>query len=313
MVIQGDSIKFSPLAQTLQLTNAERFTISIMLFWSHPQEESMKVTLTIIMVLLFTLQIVAAEENQLLKRVKFPESNYIITGFGPLKSSHGKSDSTSHNNQVKFKINLAYKVFGSDSSQTGVYLGYTQNSFWNFFDNSYPFNDNNYKPELTVVLETSKNKDTPFKPVLKVSLNHESNGVKGPRDRGWDRILGGIDFCHIQNGGVFGGLDLWATVHTNKNNSDIRMYAGDGVLKFGYFRLKNDLMLWGISNNTRVCFNNCKFTSNELDFYCNPFRNLSSSWRWMPSFMVQYFSGTGEYLLNYKVHSRSLRIGFTFL
>ena len=274
----------------------------------------MKVTLTVIMILLFTLQIIAEEEeNQLLKRINFTESNYIITGLGSLKSSRDKSDSISHNNQVKFKISLAYKVFGSDSSQTGVYLGYTQNSFWNFYDNSYPFNDNNYKPELTVVLETSKNKDTPFKPVLKVSLSHESNGIKGPRDRGWDRILGGIDFCRTQNGGLFGGVDLWATVHTNKNNSDIRMYAGDGVLKFGYFHLKNNLMLWGISNNTKICLNNCKFTSNELALYGNPFRNLSSCWRWLPSFMVQYFSGTGEYLLNYKAHSRSLRIGFVFL
>jgi phospholipase A1 len=273
----------------------------------------MKVVMTMILVWTFVSIIFSAEKNLVSKRFVFPETNYIITGFGPMKSSANDTNSEAHNNQVKFKISLAYKVFGSDSSQTGIYLRYTQNSFWNIYDQSFPFNDNNYKPELTAIFEPSQQAGCPPEPLFIASLIHESNGATGPADRGCDRFFTGIEFGRVQQGGLFVGFNLWATIHTNVNNKDLRMYAGDGEIKFGYFHYKNDLMLWGFSNESKIRAHDIKFTSDELSFYYNPFRNFRSGLEWFPSIMVQYYSGTGENLRNYKVNSRALRIGFAFL
>jgi phospholipase A1/A2 len=273
----------------------------------------MKVVKAVVLVWIFTAITISAEQNQLSKRFVFPEPSYIITGFGALKSSANDSSAATRNNQVKFKISLAYKLVGSDSNKTGIYLRYTQNSFWNIYDRSFPFKDNNYKPELTGIYEPLRNEGCPPDPIFIISLVHESNGAYGVADRGCGRLLGGVEFGRVQQGGVIVGFNLWATIHTNVNNRDLRMYAGDGAIKFGYFRNKNDLMLWGISNESKIRSHDIKFTSNELTFYCNPFRNFGSGWEWAPTFMMQYYSGTGEYLLNYKTHSKSLRIGLTFL
>jgi hypothetical protein len=86
-----------------------------------------------------------------------------------------------------YKSNFFLFLTHDAREQEALYFGYTQKSFWQVYDkeNSSPFRENNYNPELFLDYRDSLLKETPFGLVF--GLEHESNGQSDPLSRSWNR------------------------------------------------------------------------------------------------------------------------------
>lgn len=69
----------------------------------------------------------------------------------------------------------------------------------------------------------------------------------------------------------------------------------------------------GIGITSAFRYKEPQFVNYEVNAFINPFRNVGTSFHWLPTFMIQFFSGKGENLREYDRHTPSLRIGIAFL
>lgn len=241
--------------------------------------------------------------------------NYFITGFGSERSTDEPSLLAGRSNQVKFRINVNFRLADWRSTRTGLFLGYSQLSFWNIYDPSSPFLDNNYRPELFVYFDAGAlERPAWYKPSLKLALAHESNGMAGERDRGWDRVIETIELGHPPDNRFFATLSLWQVLNRSAREDSYTRYLGNGSLGL-HWRLPfvREMLRLGFSAVSRFIYGAPFVASLELSAYANPFSGFQTDIRWLPSFMVQYFVGTGENLLNYRTRSSALRLGIAFV
>ncbi|MFN7906062.1 MAG: phospholipase A, partial [Pseudobdellovibrionaceae bacterium] len=91
--------------------------------------------------------------------------------------------------------NPSYFVYGEPSSKLQIsfkysplkkiplYLGYTQLGFWHLRDDSKPFKDFNYNPEIFYTLDLN---DSFWKEIDFAPYEHKSNGSDGKNSRSFD-------------------------------------------------------------------------------------------------------------------------------
>lgn len=85
--------------------------------------------------------------------------------------------------EAQFQLSLKQRIGNSH-----VFFGYTQTSFWRVWDSndSRPFRETNFKPEVFYRLRAEKN---PLGPLdLDIGLEHQSNGESQPESRSWNRV-----------------------------------------------------------------------------------------------------------------------------
>lgn len=245
----------------------------------------------------------------------FSQPNYILGGFTDKENVAGSLKLT-QSNQVKININVNYRIIGL-VNRTGFYLGYTQKSFWNFFDYSAPFFDNNYQPELYFFLDNrtvvSDMQTARWVPSLKLALNHHSNGMVDLRDRSWDRAIVGLQFGRNGEAGTMLSLSMWLPLMTGEMNEDIARYAGIGSVEIMHTEKSGSVLHWAANLDTRYRLENASITSVELSLFYNPFHKSESVLRQLPPLMLQAYLGRAETLLSYKRLTRAVRIGFAFM
>ncbi len=85
--------------------------------------------------------------------------------------------------ELEFQISLKYQLFSYP-----VYFGYTQTSYFRWLDaeNSRPFRETNYNPELWYRFRPGRL--WPDWLGLDAGFEHESNGEDVPESRSWDRL-----------------------------------------------------------------------------------------------------------------------------
>lgn len=85
--------------------------------------------------------------------------------------------------EAQFQISFKQRV-----GHTHVFLAYTQSSFWRVYDgnDSRPFRETNFKPEVFYRLREKKNPLGPFD--VDIGLEHQSNGESQPNSRSWNRV-----------------------------------------------------------------------------------------------------------------------------
>ena len=219
--------------------------------------------------------------------------NYIALGFmNNLDGSRAFSGNTA---DIKFEFGAKYQIFrgGRYKFLKHLKFGYSQKSWWDVGEESLPFAESNYNPELFLDFDGEwLGNDVNYQ----LGVEHESNGRGGPLSRSWNRayVQGEIDVSNY----LSLGLKLWNVVEVSDENSDITDYLGNARLnlKIHY----NDMALLNFST---VRGNRTGRFSYQVDFMYNPVSLVNMG------FFLTYYNGYGEALVSYNQKTESLRAG----
>jgi Outer membrane phospholipase A len=215
------------------------------------------------------------------------KDNYFITGVPTNKAINNLTA------DAKFQISIRQRLIKSIMPfETQLMLIYTQKSFWNIYDESSPFADNNYNPGLLLIKPViDKNQ---LLGVASFSFEHESNGRQGLESRSWNYFtLSGIYFF---NAYFYAQVKLWYG-WIGGENPDLFDYRGYGLVALNY-RSFNDK--FGVS----FVINPCKETVNtQLELTFQPNKNANQY------LFLQWYQGYGESLLEYNQYASMVRIG----
>lgn len=204
------------------------------------------------------------------------------------------------NKDMKFQISLKGHLLGVNKQ--ALWFGYTQLSFWQFYDtkHSTPFRESNYEPELIYSYRPEKLSlgSGVTASFLNAGLVHQSNGQSLPRSRGWTRV-------YIQAGlerdfGANGRLALLPRVwkRLSLGNPDIARYLGHGDIELRYCYGQ------GVYSFIK------KLHSHELDL-AFPIPKLFGVQIMDTNLQVQYFNGYGESLIDYNQNHHTFGLGLS--
>jgi len=263
------------------------------------------------------------ESADLVTPVKYDDNDELL--FEPYKDNYFLFLST--RKDAKFQISFKYKIFTNSSEPKKIfgkklfwqkpvwekiYFGYTQKSVWDWLEDSAPFEDHNFNPEIFWCsdeqncnsLDSSGPEDEwSWKIRHYIGYEHESNGQDGSNSRNWNRLY----YRFISWRGPYAiAPKVWLVT------SESEIGSGDYLSQYiGYFELelfarhKNEIAYgatfryaekgWGIL--TDVSF---------------PQRIFDSDSDFNPYWYIQLFNGYAEDLLKYNEKRNELRIGLRF-
>jgi phospholipase A1 len=199
--------------------------------------------------------------------------------------------------QLSFKVKLWSDIVGQ---MADLWVAYTQRSFWQFynFEDSSPFRETDYEPELLLNLRTDYRLLGLRGRFINVGFNHQSNGQSDPLSRSWNRIVANAGF---ERGDFSLLLKGWYRIPesvADDDNPQIEDYLGYGEI-WGYYFWKGNR--FGI-----MLRNNLDFHTNrgavQLEWSFPIFERVSG--------YLQYFNGYGESLLDYNHRVNRIGIGF---
>lgn len=201
--------------------------------------------------------------------------------------------------QLSFEKPISYNLFGLGEIISGAY---TQKSFWQTFEDSSPFRETNYEPELFMQVPYAKSKH--FK-AYKIGFNHQSNGRNENYSRSWNRVYAE---AYFQSSNILIVPKVWYRIPDKgkDDNPDISKYLGYGDLKLIY-PYKKHLFEFILRDNLR--FNSQNKGSVELNwtFPMPKFINSVDSFG-----MIHIFSGYGNNLIDYNRETHKIGFGIAF-
>lgn len=222
-------------------------------------------------------------------------SNYILPytyNFNPneavLREAEPGKDLV--NSEVTFQLSLKVKLWEDVAKQDmDLWVAYTQRSFWQLYDfqDSSPFRDTNYEPELLLNYRTNYSLFGVQNRFINVGINHQSNGQSEPLSRSWNRVVANAGF-EVNNFSFL--VRGWCRIPEDDRHDDnpkIEKYLGYGELWSYYFWKKNRFGLM-LRNNLRF-HDNLGAVQAEWSFPL--FKKISG--------YLQYFYGYGESLMDY--------------
>lgn len=203
--------------------------------------------------------------------------------------------------EVTFQLSLKIKLWQDILGQKmDMWLGYTQRSFWQLynFEDSSPFRETNYEPELLLNLRTDYRVLGLNGRFINVGFNHQSNGQSKPLSRSWNRIVANFGFERDQFYFLLKGWYRIPESAEDDDNPNIEKYLGYGEI-WAYYFWKNHRFGLIVRNN--------------LDFRNNR-GALQVEWsfplvKWVSGYL-QYYNGYGENLLDYNHSVNRIGIGF---
>ena len=217
----------------------------------------------------------------------------------PFAQANGDSDLKDY--EVKFQFSIKAQVFDSILKQQGkVFIGYTNRSFWQLYDqdNSGPFRETNHEPEIFADIEQDRYFGDWKLSLLRFGWVHQSNGQSTELSRSWNRIFGQA-FLEKNNWAF--SIKPWIQVDgdsADEDNPDIVDFMGN--FELGVFRNgQNSAASLLIRNNLR------SENRGAIEF------NLSRELPWNRKLRVlfQYFYGYGESLIDYNAITNRASIG----
>ncbi len=228
------------------------------------------------------------------------KDNYLV--FGRMEMDDNSQPFSGETLDTKFELGLTFSLFeGRRDFQflAPLHIGYSQKSWWNISEESAPFSEHNYNPEIYWLF------DQPKRPLLGkfpfvdiIGFEHQSNGQAGIYSRSWDRSYIQKEVELLPQLSV--SLKVWNILRTDLTNDDIRDYLGNGMLSVIFRPNDRTNLRWRFMRGSQV-----ETWSYTFDiYYRRP--NVNGA------FFIQYQDGYGEALISYKQKSRSLRAGFYF-
>jgi len=170
-----------------------------------------------------------------------------------------------------------------------LYFGYSQTSLWQLYEDSSPFRETSYRPELFVELPYGKKGKTVIKG-FKFGFLHESNGQPVEESRSWNRLY---LTSYFQLGSLFIAPRVWYRIPEDKSdddNPDIQKYLGYGDLTL-IFPYKSHTFKFLFRNNLRFNDDNKGYAQLDWTF---PFFGSKNTFAYF-----QASSGYGDSLIDY--------------
>ena len=221
--------------------------------------------------------------------LKYYEPIYMLFTHDFSKKSDRKADELHF--EFSFERPITYDALGFGEK---ISFAYAQNSWWQITQDSAPFRESNYRPELYVSVLV------PFADELKIGAMHESNGKGGEESRSWNRL-------YAQSTWSADGFSIaprvWYAFWLDRTNEDIADYMGYGDLRASYTFGKQRLSaLW--RNNLH--FDGSNRGAIELNYSFPIFNSGFYGY-------LRYFNGYGESLADYKRSVNKIGIGLSFV
>lgn len=204
---------------------------------------------------------------------------------------------------AKFQVSLAIRLFNPQPDagrRDGLYVAYSQTSFWDLQSDSKPFYDSSYRPEGWWHLGL-QDMGSLTGIGLQPGIGHESNGRSGDDSRSINHA-----FIRMVGEWTADALTVYATprgrIYLEKeDNEDIADYRG-------YFDITGGMRWrdsWCLSGNARVGSGADK---GSLQLELTHPLNAWSGGRFNGFAYVQWFAGWSETLLGYDQRSEQPRI-----
>ncbi len=216
------------------------------------------------------------------------------------KTYQQANEEVPNHNEAKFQLSFKMLLWDNIFNDNGdLYGAYTQLSLWQIYNQSSPFRETNYEPELFLEFDTDFNVFGLRNKLLIFGINHQSNGQGGEFSRSWNRLY--VEFI-AKKGNFLMALKPWFRIpedDDDDDNPDIATYLGYGQLSGAYKWRKNVCSF--------VFRNNLRFDENKGSIEIGWSYPLVNAVR----VYLQYYNGYGESLIDYD--NLTNRIGFGFM
>lgn len=206
--------------------------------------------------------------------------------------------------EVKFQFSFKQELF--EINKFYWFLAYTQKSFWQAYDsdNSRPFRETNYNPELFVRSPAFVN--TFGQTSLILGMEHESNGMEEPYSRSWNRFY--FKLSHLIS--IFSiDLKTWYRIPESekKYSGDPRGDENPYINKYyGFSELTIGFNIGGFFFETFGRYNPEEENGAIQIDITYPVFDRQMSW------YCQYWNGYGESLIDYDKTFTKIGFGLMF-
>ena len=201
--------------------------------------------------------------------------------------------------EAEFQLSVKGRLWTTDDRRLGVWAAYTQKSHWQIYnaDNSRPFRDTNYMPELFVSFRPDVELPGGFRwGLFNAGYTHQSNGRADVLSRSWDRLFVEVG---IERKDLLITARLWHRISEDAkddNNPNITDYLGHGQVN-ALYRWRGNSFSGGVSGNVS-----------------NGRGAVQLGWTTPPLLgplrgYVKAFSGYGESLIDYNWRQATVGIG----
>lgn len=199
--------------------------------------------------------------------------------------------------EAEFQFSIKYDFTANLLGLNEIYsFGYTQLSFWQFYEESAFFRETNYNPEVFITFPFATYFSSKALKAVRVSFAHESNGRGGEEERSWNYLRLSTYF---QYKFLFMDLTFWHRLpDTTDYNPELIDYMGHGHLRFmlPYKKHITQMLLRSNFNGNSAIEMNYSYpisSRNDLFLY------------------IKGFSGYGESLIDYNNKVDKIGIGFS--
>ena len=212
---------------------------------------------------------------------------------------------------AKFQFSFAIHVVHTPTREPdgplrpdGLFVAYSQTSFWDLESKSRPFFDSSYRPEAWWHVEVPSG-GLADHAGLEPGFGHESNGKSGADSRSINHLfLRALAEWDVEQWSVQASPRV--RVYTEKeDNPDIQQYRGYVDLQFSAARVES----WGLTVSGRI-----GSQGNRASILAEATHPLASWTRgWVEGYLyVQAFSGWSETLLayNHKIEAPRFLLGY---
>ncbi len=134
--------------------------------------------------------------------IRFYNANYLLFGrytdsvntapYLPLAAALNQPEPDLNSTEAKFQFSFKGRLWTTDDRRWGVWAAYTQQNQWQVYngDESRPFRETNYMPELFVSFRPDVDLGGGFRwGLFNAGYNHQSNGRTDTLSRSWDRLF----------------------------------------------------------------------------------------------------------------------------
>lgn len=259
----------------------------------------------------------SALEERLCEEIKLRSQRFVLVPHKPnyfiFSWDHRlRSDNPIYDN-IEIKFQLSFKVPLNQHHPETKWLwffGYTQTSVWQTFnfDQSAPFRDTNFEPELMVSQLIDYRIpfiDWDLRMINYGLIDHQSNGKVPPNSRSWNKSYINFILEKERNYITFKTWYRWKekdkvnpTDFKGDDNPDIEHFLGHGELKFFHA---------GPVSNYSISYRDSSKGAGRGTYQLDWSEPVSE--RKGLRLYVQYFNGYGETLIDYNIKRERLGIG----
>jgi len=207
--------------------------------------------------------------------------------------------------EVKYQVSLKAKLWEDLlGTPLRIWGGYTQSSRWQVYNGheSRPFRETNYEPEVILAWPLDRTLLGWRLRQLSLSVNHQSNGRELPLSRSWNRVIGEAAF---ERGGWTMQIRPWLRLNeraSDDDNPDIEDHIGRAEALFTGKLGKNILALQ-LRHSLRGGGRSRGSVQLEWSF---PIDGALHGY-------AQWFTGSGESLIDYNLRQNKLGIGVSIV